>query len=146
MIFQHTWQKVLSGAKRQTRRRIQDGQYLVCGVPFKAVLSQSRTIYAVGRTYAVQPGRGKHGVGVIRITDIWREDVRTIDRESVAHEGFSSRHDFWMTWVSMHDKAALKDFVDTTDFIHHTEQDFLMTRPQDRYLAWAILFEVVRWQ
>lgn len=42
MIFQRTWKQVLTGEKTQTRR-----------------LYKSPFVYEIGKTYAVQPGRGK---------------------------------------------------------------------------------------
>jgi hypothetical protein len=54
MIFQHTWEKVLSGEKTQTRRIVKPGDFLNSGVVFN---EKKHTRYAVGSTYAVQPSR-----------------------------------------------------------------------------------------
>ena len=109
MIFQHTWQQVLDGTKTQTRRPVKPGQTLEvaedsypAGVFAEIGSGYYRTVYIVGNTYAVQPGRGKHGVGRIRITGLRREDVRTISDDDVKAEGFSSRDEFMQTWEMMH--------------------------------------------
>ena len=48
-----------------------------------------RIKWQVGRTYAVQPGRGKKAVGRIRITKIRRERLQHIDINGVLAEGIS---------------------------------------------------------
>lgn len=88
MIFQHTWQRILNGSKRKTRRLVKDSEgwtsalsfgivgkdrgKVVATVPsysaprrdFKNIYSifdrdKNREVYAVGKQYPVQSGRGK---------------------------------------------------------------------------------------
>lgn len=60
MIFQHTWEHVLNGTKTQTRRIVKPNERQVA-TEF-AVVTDDRAVYEVGKTYAVQPGRGKRAV------------------------------------------------------------------------------------
>ena len=72
MIFQHTIDQVLAGTKTQTRRVVDAGK------PCK---------YDVGKTYSVQPGRGKKGVGRIHIVCINNEHVQDIHPADIHAEG-----------------------------------------------------------
>ena len=89
MIFQHTWEAVLSGTKTQTRRR-------------------ARGSYEIGCTYAVQPGRGKSAVGRIEITRI-REALcaGNISDADAAAEGFESVQAWRDVYQTMHGFTAL---------------------------------------
>jgi hypothetical protein len=99
MIFkQH--QQVLDGPKVQTRRLVKEGDY-VWRYPFRSpgrdgvlerkiemvIAANRRLRWQVGKTYAVQPGRGKHSLGRIRITEIRRERLQDISVEDVEAEG-----------------------------------------------------------
>ena len=74
MIFQHTWERVLSGDKTQTRRIVKWDESLVR--PPLTVITPDRAKYQVGKTYAVQPARTKKGIARIQITGIRHEDAR----------------------------------------------------------------------
>lgn len=170
MIFQHTWEKVLSGEKTQTRRIVKECQYLYTGARNgsglvlpprvswereEAVNGRSPyydgevrdfeglAIYQVGKTYAVQPGRGKAAVARIRITDIRREDVRNISLTDVIAEGFPSHEAFWLTWCGMHDPEIVRASTHTL----HQSQHFsgpLFARTAARYDAWVLSFELAK--
>jgi hypothetical protein len=89
MIFQYTWEKVLAGQKTQTRRIKKPGETLWHrndGADF-VTDGNGRKKWQVGKTYAVQPGRGKPGIGRIRITAILEERVQDITREDAVAEG-----------------------------------------------------------
>jgi len=98
MIFQQ-WSQVLDGTKTQTRRPVKEGEKLVAqhwphGIYCQPTVIRTdhlglegRVKYQVGRTYAVQPGRGKKAVGRIGITKIRRERLQEISYEDVAAEG-----------------------------------------------------------
>lgn len=142
MIFQHTWQKVLDGTKTQTRRLRKPGQYWATNSDdtyiHTAVLRDKFTdnraiVYAVGKTYAVQPGRGKCAVARIKLLEIRRVDVRKMTSADVIAEGFSSQDEFIRTWAAMHDKS-----LDQTNLYF-----YLNNRPLARYDAWALTFELV---
>ena len=143
MIFQYTWKKVLSGEKTQTRRIVKPGQEyagaLLHDIPYvyrRTGIAGMTKIYEVGKTYAVQPGRGKQtvytrwsdmtGTGSevlqqnyspelanwgwkparIHILRMRREDVRCISEEDAKAEGCPSQFYFWDTWIKMYDPNA----------------------------------------
>ena len=149
MIFQHTWEKVLSGEKTQTRRLVKLGQYGCLGThaDYTMVADQNgRWVYQVGKDYAVQPGRGKPAVARIRITDIRREDVRYISEHDVCAEGFETSSDFFMTWCKMHDKGQMLPIIPdyfTGAIVWQGCRSELLIRPAERYQAWILTFCLV---
>lgn len=98
MIFTETLEKVLSGEKTQTRRKVKAGHVLAGYSPNERVTTWNRTVYAVGGVYSVQPGRGKPAVAKIEITAIRRERVSLISEDDIRAEGFASREEFISTW------------------------------------------------
>ena len=78
MIFQHTYQLILEGRKTQTRR-------IATGDPPR---------WAIARTYAVQPGRGKKSVARIRVVEISKERLGDISEADVRAEGFRNKAEF----------------------------------------------------
>lgn len=79
-------ERVLSGHKTQTRRRVK---------AFEEELGVCR--YREGRTYAVQAGRGQTEIGRILITGLRREALGAISPEDARREGFSCVADFEAT-------------------------------------------------
>ena len=168
MIYQHTWEKVLSGEKTNTRRIEHLGDMFTFPISMVVigkdhgkildslpalpeysahhqiyrVVNNGITRYQVGKTYAVQPGRGKKSVGRIEITNIRREDVRCISDEDVQAEGFQTTGDFWHTWVSMHDKSWYETFCYANDCDYLREYGFY-ERPEKRYQAWVLTIKLV---
>jgi len=158
MIFMHTWEKVLSGEKTQTRRlakpnhharnlwRTGIGDDLRIGmtgdnVAIGVVQSSGRDLWRLYSTYAVQPGRGKTAIARIQITNIRCEDVRHISRENAKAEGFKNRLEFLGTWVSMHDKRAEIYYFKGQDLYEMTQH--LLIRPAEYYQAWVLTFRLV---
>lgn len=169
MIFQHTWEKVLSGEKTQSRRIVkpehQVGLTDGWGGPILCVTTgkvfHQKIVYGVGKDYAVQPGRTQKAIARIRITDIRHEDVRRISEEDAKAEGFTHPVEFLRVWSRMHDPTFMlwfdervhsflwyagsirKDPVigcgDWSDF-----QKAIASRSAERYDAWALTFELVR--
>jgi hypothetical protein len=159
MIFQHTWKKVLSGEKTQTRRIVKPGERLeefFYDCPHKHVYNaKDRLVYQTwpgvtygdNPTYAVQPGRGQKQVARIRIRDIRREDVREISDEDVKAEGFETASDFFITWCKIHDKGQMLPIIPdyyTGSIVWQGVRSDLQQRPAERYQAWALTIEVVR--
>lgn len=71
-----SWKFILSGDKTRTWRPEKPGDVTEPddGWGFlRAVRRNGRLLWAVGRTYAVQPGRGKKAVARIKITSIHEE-------------------------------------------------------------------------
>lgn len=187
MIFQHTIDKVLSGEKTQTRRIVkpthtdiikwsmaidkfemssESGKLMVklpeniaSQQPIVRIESNDRSLYEVGKTYAIQPGRGMKAVGRIEIVSIRREDVRCISLADVKAEGFDTVDDFLATWVLMHDKRMLlqKDNRLPAGFWLFKENgatwngvDYgllavaLQKRSAEKYQAWVLEFKLVK--
>lgn len=158
MIFRHTWEKVLSGEKTETRRLI-GPRDVDCTdyFPSAVMTDMCRIKYQVGKFYAVQPGRGKPGVAQIQMLDIYAEDVRSITENHVKAEGYENAMYFFSTWLSMHDPSIqLKacrgqswdlivnrklEYWDAT--LEHV-RDLMKARPAERYQAWALTFQLVQ--
>lgn len=119
MIFQHTWESVLSGRKSQTSRIWKDDYFFPSDYYDKTIYNhllslkswdagKPRTLYRVGQTLAVQPARGKKAIARIKVLELAKRDVRNFDALDIAYEGFDTRLDFYKVWVGMHFPAYLK--------------------------------------
>jgi hypothetical protein len=82
--------KVMAGQKTQTRRPCQDGDKGISleinGLYF-AVENNLRKKWQVGKTYAIQPGRGKLSIGRVLLKSIKRERVNEISADDAFYEG-----------------------------------------------------------
>ena len=112
-------EKVERGEKTQTRRVVRPGEAaeydLVNGTGIVAVRTASgRLKWIVGGTYANQPGRGKKGVGRIRIVGVYRERLQEIGPEDVKAEGFDSLEDFIAAWNEINPRHPCR-FEDDPD-------------------------------
>ena len=118
MIFQHTIDAVLAGRKTQTSRLWKPDYVFSWSEyeePNQVILSQKawdkqqiRKLYYVGQELAVQPARGSKGVARIRVTELFRADVRDFTHEDIEREGFDSYKLFIDTWTSMHSAKLYK--------------------------------------
>lgn len=64
--------------------------------------------YGVGKTYAVQPGRGQRAVGRFALRSIgYAKAAGDISEADARAEGFASPDDFRAVWQQMHGAAAL---------------------------------------
>jgi hypothetical protein len=79
--------KVLDGTKTMTRRRIAVGR------PLR---------YQAGKTYAVQPGRGKPHVGHVRVWEVRAEPLWTVTLFDAQAEGFPNPSYFIAEWKRLH--------------------------------------------
>ncbi len=107
MIFRHTWIKILSGQKTQTRRLVRDSDRLWSveheGRELEKVLWRGERVkWRTGRSYAVQPDRGKKAVARIRLLDIRYQFLAHVSEEEAQAEGFSSLAEFIEIWVKIH--------------------------------------------
>ena len=102
MIFQHTWEKVLSGEKTETTRWWD-------GFPYK-----------LGRSYAVQPGRGRKSVGRIVIDGI-RYCLVSGQLPYYKEEGFESQEAFWAALRKIHPGLSLGSHICVYHF--HLEEE-----------------------
>ena len=147
---------VMAGTKRQTRRPVKPGQELLItdmAGGYRGVACNGRNVYEVGKDYAVCPGRGKHAVGRILITEIRQEDVREIEHEDVIAEGFQHRGEFFEVWTNFYDPVIAHQFYAVLEAnrnlpgifeVWDTMIERMATRPADLYLSWALTFEVVK--
>ena len=120
MIFAHTLDKVICGEKSQTRRLVKSGESLD-STGNRVTLRNNRTLYEIGKTYAVQPNRGKKAVARIRLTAVRREPVAVISEKDARAEGFTSSEEFLTTWRSIHGQSAdLQQEVWVLEFELHT--------------------------
>lgn len=165
MIFQHTWEKVLSGEqteKRQLVQRFEGATMSKIGGPIVVTDKHGRIKYAAGQIHLVQPAANKKSVARICILKVGRDDVRDISDEEAKAEGFNSRLDFLSSWVAKHDGGAnftyyglddkpLKVFkqwrgvrlrwveTDEEGILHH-----LKRRDDRKYMAWVLTFKLVQ--
>jgi len=93
--------KVLSGEKTVTRRRL--------GWP-------NPQYYRVGRTYVVNPGRGRKHVGHIDVWDVRTEPLGAITDEDARREGFESVAAFVSYWARMHGSHACSETIARIEF------------------------------
>lgn len=151
--------KILKGLKTQTRRPDKEGDYGDAWVT--TIYRNGRKLWKIGQVYAIQPGRGKPGVGFLKIKNIRNEDVRYISQTDAVAEGFTDRIGFLQVWCSFYDSAVtIEDLgkrgwdvaIDTGGGVvhrwYHLDEDgvinALLLRPNDLYRAHIIDFELVK--
>jgi len=145
MIFKQ-WKQVLDGTKTQTRRPVKAGEDLIGGDVGQPTRVHSgghsaathRMIrpgarFVTGKTYAVQPGRGKKAVGRIRITKIRQERLQDIAlhfddirAEGVEKEILDVGYTWRMRWVRLWNSSNRKPY-----------------RWEDNPDVWVLEFELV---
>lgn len=134
MIFRPPLVRAIAeGKKTQTRRPIKGDD------PCR---------YQPGKSYAVQPGRGKPAAFRITIVDVRQEAAGEITLEAAVAEGFRSTDAFKAYWVGLHDKAWLEKLADDWADPYDERYDDLV---RDRFHArhahrpvWVITFELDR--
>lgn len=104
MIFAYTLPQVLRGDKQQTRRLIKPGEQLA--EDGRAIQNGPRTVYRVGRAYAVQPSHRQKAVARILLTGLRKERVGAISEADARAEGFQSRDEFLAMWRVIHGEDA----------------------------------------
>jgi hypothetical protein len=91
--------KVLLHQKRQTRR------------PFKGTLP-----WIPGKTYAVQPGRGKRSVARIKVQRVRLEKVGGLSTADALEEGFENWFGFKAKWEELYGKWDWHQLVWVVEF------------------------------
>lgn len=150
MIFQHTWKQVLDGTKTQTRRLVKPGEgfnafpsgwikdvrvYPDLPLPHSMI---GKIKWAVGRDYAVQPGRGKKAVGRIRITGIRQERVQDITTADAIAEGVPEQTATYTHPV--YRSLSVAAYAKLWDAIHTKPGETWNDNPS----VWVLEFELVR--
>jgi hypothetical protein len=105
---------ILAGKKTVTRRPVK-----WTDPPRPLLARQFPCRYKPGRSYAVQPGRGKKSVGRIRVLTVIESVCGAIDDEDARREGFRDAEAFHTRWRSLYGDMA-------------------------PWLAWRIEFELVQ--
>jgi hypothetical protein len=118
MLFQYTLPQVLAGEKTMTRRLIAPNDTAVedANGQIQAILSNGRDKFRVGKTYAVQPARGKPQVARIKALRLGRDNVSAISEQDARAEGFVSREAFLNEWRTIHGDAKMNADVWVIEF------------------------------
>lgn len=154
MIFEHTWQWLgvpspHTGKLKTRTSRLQkpnqtwltDKDHCTLANPITGVYNGDRAIWLLGRTYAVQPGRGLKQIGRVKILSIDEQDVRQITLEQAQAEGFKTIEDFLHVWADMYDKWTLKAWRKWSRKLSF--RGFVASRPYQKYQAWILTFEFI---
>lgn len=72
--------------------------------------------YKAGKTYAVQPGRGKKAIGRIRVLSVRPELMTDLDDDEARLEGFANTREFTAKWLSIYGKGSWLDIVWRIEF------------------------------
>jgi hypothetical protein len=118
MLFQYTLPQVLAGEKTMTRRLIAPNDTVVAGANghIQAILSNGRDKFRVGKTYAVQPARGKPQVARIEVLRLGRGSVSAISEQDARAEGFPSCEAFLNEWRKIHGDTKMNADVWVIEF------------------------------
>lgn len=139
-------QLILQNLKTQTRRVQRAGDQLVTTAgTITAVCRHGRRHWQVGRTYAVQPGRGAPQVGRIRLTAIRQQRLQDISPSGALAEGISPIEDHGVTLYTIN-RTGLYYFSPQEGFTGLWNS--LNRKPGERWhdnpLVYVLEFEVVR--
>lgn len=104
MIFAYTLDKVLLGIKNQTRRPVKSGEIFEDNR--RILKADKRIMYEVGKSYAIQPNRGKKAVARFLLTGLRKEPLDSITQADAHAEGYESREGFFETWRKVHGQNA----------------------------------------
>jgi hypothetical protein len=152
MIFQATWQAVLDGSKSETRRIVKPGEWLsdesALGVPvavYKKPIPYERLKWQVGRTYAIQPGRGQKAVGRIRLLNIRQERLQDITELEAKAEGVKPY--FYPVKISVTprglEQGGYLNYIKPYRLLWNTIHTKRGERWDDNPLCWVLRFELV---
>lgn len=148
MIFAAEMVRLIAAGKKTATRRLVKGD-------------EPKGRYRAGKSYAVQPGRGKPSSFRILVTDVRQEPVGDLTLADARAEGFRTSDEFKLYWIRLHDKAWANpkvdcpecmgigcwDCDDTGKVVKPRDDVELLARFEDRHahrLVWVIMFEVDR--
>ena len=101
-----------------------------------------RALYIIGKTYAVQPGRGKPAAARIRITDIRQERLQDISEDDAQAEGV-----YFVPRMAGYTHRDIFGYYLDAKSVYSELWDRINkrkgTRWQDNPLVWVISFEAV---
>lgn len=135
-------EKSVKGEKTQTRREVKPWEWLsVLPNGSKAVFHRGRIKWQVGKTYAIQPGRGKASIGRFTLLDIRRERVGAITEADAIAEGVALNHYYC-------DEGVAPDFIPvhrcepSVKFLELFESINGKQAVDDNPEVWVLVFEV----
>lgn len=105
-------EKILAGEKTQTRRPRSGSN----PTGERGGWLDEPCRYKPGRTYAVQPGRGKKAVARIHVLSVKPEALCDMTDEDVRAEGFAARDAFVAKWLSIYGHGNWLDPVWRIEF------------------------------
>jgi hypothetical protein len=126
MIFRQI-DEIKRGRKTMTQRVVKDGELPVideAGAIVAVRAANGRDKWRIGRSYALVPKRGAHGVGFIRLLKIERVSVRNMDQYDAWREGVSSVAEYAALWDRINRRKG--------------------TRWADNPMVWRLTFEVAQ--
>jgi hypothetical protein len=117
VIFRPEMARLISqGAKSQTRR----------------IADKDMCRYEAGKSYAVQPGRGKTAVCRLTVVAVRRERLGDISLPDARREGFRTTGEFFDYWRELHGRVELERDVWVISFVKGERVDvprLLAARP-----------------
>ncbi len=132
--------KVMDGTKTQTRRIVKDGEHVNPYARDIVYHGNGTVKWAMGKQYAVCPGRGKPAIGRIRITAIRRERVQGISPDDCWAEGISRT-----VGIFLRDGTSALDPVASFAFLWDSIYEGQKGKQwADNPLVWVLTFEVVK--
>ena len=99
---------ILARKKTVTRRPTKWGGWCGC--------SEMPCRYEVGKTYAIQPGRGKKAVGRMLVLSVKRQKLGRLPMSEARAEGFINSHLFVSRWIDLYGKYDTSQTVDRIEF------------------------------
>jgi uncharacterized protein YqfB (UPF0267 family) len=113
MIFSADLAALVVAGKKTVTRRPRTGSN-PSGEPGGWVDDPCR--YKAGRTYAVQPGRGKKAIGRIYVRSVRPELMTQLDDDEARLEGFKNTREFTDKWLAIYGKGSWLDIVWRIEF------------------------------
>lgn len=167
MIFKpELLEKVLAGAKTQTRRPAHYGEVAInpFGTPLMLIdeidISKYFVIetvlnpngnrrFKVNQSYAAQPGRGKPAQARIIVQKVRFEDVRNISQADAVAEGFRDRLEFWQTWCAFYCPRPMEYIMSgqhNAIEVHNVPRsvleeyagEYLFVCADNKFISWAL--------
>jgi len=142
MIFQHTWKLILEGKKWETRRPVKPGEIAFdhdyhFNVIQCVTTNTGRVKWEVGKTYAVQPGRGQKAVARRKLLAIRQERLQEMSLDDCAAEGIP-QYTFARGCLSKTPPDPRWKYIELWNSINTRKG----TRWDENPMVWVLTFEV----
>lgn len=100
--------KVVDGEKTATRRAVSDNP--------RSPWRRKSLRYLEGMSFAVQPGRGAHGIAKAVVTKRAVEHLCAVTPADARKEGFATREEFVETWTKINGSFDPDELVHVIEF------------------------------